>query len=160
MGNIRPTYIKRVAAELLEKFPDEFNEDFEHNKTTVEALSDVDAKVLRNRIAGYITRRVKQGATEDELGPAEAEEEPEEPEELEAEPVEAEEPEEPETEETAEEAVEALKERSGVDEEAEGEPETEEGSEPAAGEDEAEPASEEATEEDEETTVPVASDTD
>lgn len=56
MGNIRPTYIKRVAIELVERFPEHFTEDFDHNKKAVSALADVQGKAMRNRIAGYVTR--------------------------------------------------------------------------------------------------------
>jgi len=56
MGNIRPTYIKRVAIELVRRFPEAFNKDFEHNKAKVTELTDVGASVMRNRIAGYVTR--------------------------------------------------------------------------------------------------------
>lgn len=56
MGNIRPTYIKRVAIELVRRFPDEFNEDFEHNKLKVNQMTDVSTITMRNRIAGYVTR--------------------------------------------------------------------------------------------------------
>ncbi len=56
MGNIRPTYIKRVAIELVKQHPEEFTEDFEHNKKKVSELSDVGSILMRNRIAGYITR--------------------------------------------------------------------------------------------------------
>jgi len=56
MGNIRPTYIKRVAIELVERYPDQFTDDFQHNKEMVAKLSDVSTKVMRNRIAGYVTR--------------------------------------------------------------------------------------------------------
>jgi small subunit ribosomal protein S17e len=56
MGNIRQKYIKRTAFELLEKFPNEFNNDFQHNKSKVAQLTDVSTKIMRNRIAGYITR--------------------------------------------------------------------------------------------------------
>ncbi len=56
MGNIRPTYIKRVAIELVKQHPNEFTEDFEHNKKMVSELSDVGSILMRNRIAGYITR--------------------------------------------------------------------------------------------------------
>lgn len=63
MGNIRPTYIKRVAIELVKEHPDEFTEDFEHNKKKVSELSDVGSILMRNRIAGYITRyRQRQSA--------------------------------------------------------------------------------------------------
>ena len=55
MGNIRPTYIKRVAIELVERFPDRFADDFEHNKKAVSELADIQGKAMRNRIAGYVT---------------------------------------------------------------------------------------------------------
>lgn len=56
MGNIRPTYIKRVAIELAKLYPNEFTGDFDHNKAKVSELSDVRSILMRNRIAGYITR--------------------------------------------------------------------------------------------------------
>ncbi len=59
MGNIRPTYIKRVAVDLIKKYDDKFTSDFQHNKKMVAELTDVDSITLRNRIAGYITRHKK-----------------------------------------------------------------------------------------------------
>ena len=56
MGNVRPTYIKRVAIELIEKYRDRFTADFDHNKALVAELTDVSTIVMRNRIAGYATR--------------------------------------------------------------------------------------------------------
>ena len=56
MGNIRQTYIKRVAVELVKKHPEVFTTDFEKNKELVNEYTDVDDKMLRNRIAGYVTR--------------------------------------------------------------------------------------------------------
>ncbi|MGQ0536780.1 MAG: 30S ribosomal protein S17e [Methanobacteriota archaeon] len=58
MGNIRPTYIKRVALELLAKHPEMFTKDFDHNKKKVGEVTDVRGKSMRNRIAGYVTRRL------------------------------------------------------------------------------------------------------
>ena len=55
MGNIRPTYIKRVAIKLLEVHPQFFTEDFQHNKIMVGRVTDVGSKKVRNRIAGYLT---------------------------------------------------------------------------------------------------------
>ncbi len=69
MGNIRQTYIKRVAVELVRNHPDAFNGDFANNKKKVLELTDltvivdgkptVTYKKLANRIAGYATRYVK-----------------------------------------------------------------------------------------------------
>jgi len=56
MGRIRPTYIKRVAIELLKKHPEQFTNDFEQNKVKVGELTDVKYIGMRNRIAGYVTR--------------------------------------------------------------------------------------------------------
>ncbi len=62
MGNIRPTYIKRVSIELVQKYPDKFSSsDYELNKKMVEEFTDVDSKMMRNRIAGYIIRYLNQG---------------------------------------------------------------------------------------------------
>ena len=56
MGNIRPTYIKRVAIDLFAKYPRVFSTDFENNKAMVDKLSTVESVKMRNRIAGYISR--------------------------------------------------------------------------------------------------------
>ncbi|MBJ35608.1 MAG: 30S ribosomal protein S17e [Euryarchaeota archaeon] len=61
MGRVRPTYIKRVAIELVRNYADRFNEDFDHNKSVVEELTDVESLTMRNRITGYVTRFRKQG---------------------------------------------------------------------------------------------------
>lgn len=59
MGNIRQTFIKNIAIDLLEKYPKEFIVgNYQHNKVKVAELTDVKSKLLRNRIAGYVTRRL------------------------------------------------------------------------------------------------------
>ena len=63
MGNIRPTYIKRVAIELVERYPDQFTASFDDNKKKVSELATIQGKSMRNRIAGYVTRyRLQQEA--------------------------------------------------------------------------------------------------
>ena len=69
MGNIRQTYIKRVAIELIRHYPEQFTGDFAQNKQKVLELTDLGTivdgkphvvyKKLANRIAGYATRYVK-----------------------------------------------------------------------------------------------------
>ncbi|UIO98564.1 30S ribosomal protein S17e [Halobaculum sp. CBA1158] len=54
---IKPKYVKQLATLLLEKYPQSFNADFETNKENVEKLTNVESKGVRNRIAGYITRK-------------------------------------------------------------------------------------------------------
>jgi len=59
LGNIRQTHIKNIANTLLATYPKEFKaNDFDHNKKKVAELTDVESIMLRNRIAGYITRRL------------------------------------------------------------------------------------------------------
>jgi len=59
LGNIRQLHIKNTALELLQRYPDTFlPDDFQHNKKMVNQLVVVESKILRNRIAGYITRRL------------------------------------------------------------------------------------------------------
>ncbi|RLE59601.1 MAG: 30S ribosomal protein S17e, partial [Thermoprotei archaeon] len=44
MGKVRPAFIKRTARRLLEKYPDAFTTDFEHNKRMVMQLTDITSK--------------------------------------------------------------------------------------------------------------------
>ena len=60
MGNIRTSFVKRIAKELIENYNGKFTTDFDENKKLVEEYSSVSTKHLRNKIAGYITRLVRQ----------------------------------------------------------------------------------------------------
>lgn len=55
MGNVRTEQIKRVAKELIRRFPNKFSNDFENNKRTVDTLIQGATTKVRNQIAGYIT---------------------------------------------------------------------------------------------------------
>jgi small subunit ribosomal protein S17e len=59
VGKVRPTPIKRISRELLEKYPDLFTKDFQKNKEILKTLLRTQSKKLRNQIAGYITHLVK-----------------------------------------------------------------------------------------------------
>jgi small subunit ribosomal protein S17e len=73
MGKVRTKLVKRVARELLSRYPELFKRDFEHNKRVVAMLAVIPSKKLRNQIAGYIThllaveerRRIKAKTTEE-----------------------------------------------------------------------------------------------
>ena len=41
----------------MERYPDAFGADFEHNKDVVTELTNIESKGVRNRIAGYIARK-------------------------------------------------------------------------------------------------------
>ncbi|MFA5365516.1 MAG: 30S ribosomal protein S17e [Candidatus Bathyarchaeia archaeon] len=56
MGKVRTEQVKRVARELLEKYPNKFSPDFENNKKYVDEYTDISTIKLRNRVAGYVAR--------------------------------------------------------------------------------------------------------
>lgn len=56
MGNIRTKDIKKVSFEVVKMYPERFNADFENNKKSINELNITDTKLLRNKIAGYVTR--------------------------------------------------------------------------------------------------------
>ncbi len=55
MGKVKTEQIKRVAKELIRRFPSEFSGDFENNKRAVDTLIEGSTVKVRNKIAGYIT---------------------------------------------------------------------------------------------------------
>jgi len=59
MGNIRPNYIKSLAGQLLEEHDDVFTTDFTANKENVTRYTNIESKVIRNRVAGYIVRALR-----------------------------------------------------------------------------------------------------
>ncbi len=61
MGRIKQTYLKRIAEELLDTYSDTFVEaDFDKNKKLVASHTDITSKNIKNKIAGYLTRCIKQ----------------------------------------------------------------------------------------------------
>jgi len=50
--------VKKIAREMVKRYPEKFTTDFESNKKLLESLSKIPSIRLRNRIAGYITRLV------------------------------------------------------------------------------------------------------
>jgi len=58
LGKVRTEHVKRMARELVERFPDKITTDFENNKKLVDTLTSISSTKLRNRIAGYATRLV------------------------------------------------------------------------------------------------------
>lgn len=59
MGNIRQTYIKSLAIQLITEYKDVFTTDFTKNKENVAKYTDIQSKVIRNRVAGYIVRKLR-----------------------------------------------------------------------------------------------------
>lgn len=50
--------MKKIARELVKRYPDRFSTDFEGNKKLLDSVATIYSPKLRNRIAGYITRLV------------------------------------------------------------------------------------------------------
>jgi small subunit ribosomal protein S17e len=56
LGKGKTEQIKRIAKELIARFPDKFSSNFEDNKRVVSAFTQGATTKVRNQIAGYITR--------------------------------------------------------------------------------------------------------
>jgi len=55
LGKVRTEQIKRIAKELIRRFPNKFSNNFEDNKRVVETLIQGTTTKVKNQIAGYIT---------------------------------------------------------------------------------------------------------
>jgi len=55
---IKPSYIKNLGTELLKKQRENFSKDFEANKQQLGISAIIGSKRVRNRVAGYITRKM------------------------------------------------------------------------------------------------------
>ena len=56
MGKVRTEQVKRIARELLDRYPSKFSADFEKNKKLVDEFTNISSIKLRNRVAGYTAR--------------------------------------------------------------------------------------------------------
>lgn len=65
--------IKRISAELLEKYPDKFGLDFNNNKNVISEVAIIRSKVLRNELAGYITAHLRKQAAQEKASMAPSE---------------------------------------------------------------------------------------
>ncbi len=66
---------RRLSEEVMQRHPEVFGSDFEENKKTLIELALIPSKQLRNRIAGYITKKMEaesedSEASDDSEGPA------------------------------------------------------------------------------------------
>ena len=58
--------VKRISNELLERYQDKFGIDFDENKKTMKEIAIVRSKLLRNKVAGYITSDLRRQAADKE----------------------------------------------------------------------------------------------
>ena len=56
MGKVRTEQVKRLAREILSKYPNKVTTDFGNNKLLVSEYTNISSTKLRNRVAGYTTR--------------------------------------------------------------------------------------------------------
>ena len=59
--------IKRISTAMLEKYPDRFSSDFEQNKKVIQEIATTKSKVLRNRVAGYITSYLRKQKVQEKM---------------------------------------------------------------------------------------------
>jgi small subunit ribosomal protein S17e len=55
---IKPSYIKTLGTELVAKQREHFTNNFEENKQQLGKSAIIGSKRVRNRVAGYITRKI------------------------------------------------------------------------------------------------------
>ena len=72
MGKVKTEQTKRVARELMARFPGKFTCNFDENKRSVNELTRGATTKVRNQIAGYITSAC---STAEEETPSESPEE-------------------------------------------------------------------------------------
>ncbi len=60
MGRIKTTPIKVLAEELIKEHEKKFSADFEKNKKALQETKPLKSKKIRNILAGYITKKMKQ----------------------------------------------------------------------------------------------------
>lgn len=58
---IKPSYIKSTGAELIVRFGDKMSNSFDENKQVVTDMTSISSKRVRNRVAGFITRKINTG---------------------------------------------------------------------------------------------------
>ena len=59
--------VRRIATDLMNKYPDRFGTNFEQNKKTIVELAIVRSKELRKQVAGYIASHLnKQSKSSEE----------------------------------------------------------------------------------------------
>ena len=67
LGMGRVDRIKRLSYEVLDKHKSKFNESFSDNKKSLDKVTIIRSKGLKNEIAGYITKFIKNEKREEEM---------------------------------------------------------------------------------------------
>jgi ribosomal protein S17E len=64
MGRIKTAQVKRLTKQLMKEHASEFTTDFSKNKAIVSKYTDITSAKIRNTVAGYAARLVKQQSTD------------------------------------------------------------------------------------------------
>jgi small subunit ribosomal protein S17e len=59
--------IRSISEQILNRYPQEFSADFEKNKKALEDIAVISSKQMRNHIAGYIARTLKEDVETEEI---------------------------------------------------------------------------------------------
>jgi len=60
IGRIKTVLIKRISKELVKEHGEEFTVDFDKNKVVLKKYTNIASSKMRNTIAGYVSRLIKQ----------------------------------------------------------------------------------------------------
>jgi small subunit ribosomal protein S17e len=60
MGRIKTVLVKRVTKDLVKQHPGEFSEDYSKNKVVLDKYARISSPKIRNVVAGYTARLVRQ----------------------------------------------------------------------------------------------------
>jgi len=60
MGRIKTKLVKRVTKQLVNDHKEEFSEDYNKNKEVLKKYVNIESPKIRNVIAGYAARLIKQ----------------------------------------------------------------------------------------------------
>lgn len=59
--------IRRISTQLIERYPNAFSADFDKNKETLTKLTVVQSKMVRNQVAGHISKMLKPSTEKPEI---------------------------------------------------------------------------------------------
>ena len=60
MGRIKTSFVKHVAKDLVERYPNKFSTDYEQNKAALKEVMIFESKRMRNIVAGYLSVLARQ----------------------------------------------------------------------------------------------------
>ena len=59
MGRVRTKTVKRASRQIIEKYYPRLTQDFHTNKRICDEIADIQSKIMRNKIAGFVTHLMK-----------------------------------------------------------------------------------------------------